>query len=138
MNENSIFIISFISILAGIFSTFSFCICLSVAKNLGKRLKRESLLGEVIAAYCEIREFNTRCKLFLHKISSSVYYQILGSLPSDLERVFTDTNQVFLQAFKSADEIKLMETKAALSAISSRLHNIMNNIELRLKNANYY
>lgn len=138
MNENSIFIISFISILAGIFSTFSFCICLSVTKNLGKRLKRESLLGEVIAAYCEIREFNTRCKLFLHKISSSVYYQILGSLPSDLERVFTDTNQVFLQAFKSADEIKLMETKAALSAISSRLHNIMNNIELRLKNANYY
>lgn len=120
-----------------ILSIFSFGVCLYVAYTLGKRLKRESLLAEIISTYCEIREFNSRCKNCLQRLRLSPYYQLLGTLPSDLQKVYFDTNQVFLEAFSSSDFNTLLQTKAALSAISSRILQIMTCIEIRLRKVKY-
>lgn len=118
-------------------SIFSFGVCLYVAHTLGKRLKRESLLAEIIGTYCEIREFNYRCKNFLRKLRLSPYYQLLGTLPSDLQKIDFDTNQVFLEAFSSSDFNTLLQTRSALSAISSRILQIMTCIEIRLRKVKY-
>lgn len=125
--------LTFISFLGTALSIFSFCICLYVAKTLGYRLQRERLLGEIIGIYCEIREFNTRCKIFLDKLRPSFKYQLLGSLPTDFQKVYSDTSLVFLEAFKSNDYEKLQQTKKALNSISSRLHSIMCAIEIRIR-----
>ncbi len=122
-----------ITLLGTLFSVFSFCICLHVASTLGKRLKRENLLTEITRTYCEIREFNFKCRMFLQKLRPSPYFKLLGSFPSDLLRICLDTDQIFLEAFSSSDYQKLLHAQKALNAICSQIHSIMTEIELRLK-----
>ncbi len=123
----------FITLMGTLFSAFSFCICLQVATTLGKRLKKENLLKEITRTYCEIREFNFKCRMFLQKFRSSPHYKLLGTLPSDLQRIFHDTDQIFLEAFSCADCQKLLHAQKALNAICSQIHSIMTEIGFRLK-----
>lgn len=122
-----------ITLLGTLFSAFSFCICLHVASTLGKRLKRENLLKEITLTYCEIREFNLKCRIFLQKFHSSPYYRLLGTLPSDLQKISLNTDSIFLEAFNSYDCQKLLHAKKALDGICSQIHSIMVEISFRLK-----
>jgi hypothetical protein len=121
------------NLLVAIFSVFSFCICLYLAAILGKRSRREILLAEIIRTYCEIREFSFKYRMFLQKFSSSPYYKVLGSLPSDLQRIFLNTDQIFLEAFNSSEYQKLLYAQKTLKAFCSQIHSIMAQTESRIK-----
>lgn len=133
MIYNLSFHLYLLTVMGCIFSVFSFCVCLFVAQNLGRRLEREQILAEIIGTYCDIREFNSRCKIILQKIRSSPHSHLLGTLPSELQKVSFDTDQVFLEAFRSFDHKDLIQTKKALQAICLRIKQIMIIIELRLR-----
>lgn len=122
-----------VTFLGTLFSAFSFCICLYVASSLGKRLKRENLLSEITRTYCEIRDFNFKCRMFMQQFRPSPYFKLLGTLPSDLQRICLNTDKLFLEAFSSTEYQKLLHTKKTLKAICSQIHSIMVEIELRLK-----
>ncbi|NLL12653.1 MAG: hypothetical protein GX267_04545 [Fibrobacter sp.] len=121
------------TLMGTLFSTFSFFICLYVATTLGKRLRREVVLSEITRTYCEIREFNFKCRIFLQKFKTTPYYKLLGSFHSDLQRICINTDQIFLEAFISSDYQKLLHTQKALKTICSQIHSIMVEIEFRLK-----
>jgi hypothetical protein len=123
----------YITFLGAIFSVFSFCICLSVAKTLGERLKRECLLGKIIATYCELREFSTRCRVCLGRVSLSERARLLGTLPTEFDHICKDINNVFFEAFKQADFKKLSDVLMALTTTGKRLRVIFESIEMRLE-----
>lgn len=135
MNETAIQFVIAVSIFSCITSIFSFCICFYVAQTLGDRLKKENLIGRIIARYSEIREHISRCKISIARIPSVITYQLLGSLPHDLDRLNSDLQGVFLEAFKRADSNKLKEVDAGLNALQKSLHYIISQIEIRLTRA---